>query len=186
VRPPWDGWDDVVLKRRTAVAVGLTLLGTAVMAWFDGPLRTEASPLGVVSLELAGSAEAVTRMFDSWDREARASALWSLRVDFVFLLLYAAAISTASALAARARYRGRPRMVRLGRGLSGAIWLAAACDVLENVALGSMMFDAVAETPARIAFGFASVKFAILAVAVPYVLAAPWVRPTTPAGAPLD
>ena len=88
-------------------------------------------------------------------------------------------------LSARAAERGRARLASAGRAVAWAAPVAAALDAAENVALLQVLSDHVDQPWPAIAFGFASVKFALLAVVVVYLVvgaAGTAQRVSTPAG----
>jgi hypothetical protein len=135
---------------RAAVVAGAMIL-------LDLPLRTAASPNGVVSFELAWTRGHAAAIIASWTGLAAASAWGSLLLDYLFMWSYA---SLFAALAHRAFAGGA------GTALAGASWAAAGCDALENVAL-IRMYGWGATSGAAVAAGtFASVKFVLLGVVV--------------------
>jgi hypothetical protein len=98
------------------------------------------------------------------------AAQMSLYLDFGMLILYALALSAACAVvAARAAERGRTGLAAAGRTIAWLAVVAAALDAVENIAL-LMVFDGHVDQPwPGIAFSFASVKFAVLAVVIAYL-----------------
>jgi hypothetical protein len=135
----------------------------AVMILLDLPLRTAAAPHGIVSFELAWTAENAAAMIASWTGAARLAGWGSLLVDYLFMWSYAAL------LAALAR---QAFPTASGRALAGAAWAAAAFDAVENAALIRMFGWGATDTAALTAGAFASVKFALLAVVVVAVVGA--------------
>ena len=55
---------------------------------YNEKLATAAAPLKIVSLELAWSNEKATRVADSWSDDQTTSALYSIYVDYLFILAY--------------------------------------------------------------------------------------------------
>lgn len=137
----------------------------AVTLWvMDTPLRTPAAPNGIVSFELAWSSERAGSMIASWNDEARRHVAFSLGFDYLFLCAYGALTWSLLRLRGLALARAqRVRWARAFRVLSLAAWAAAGCDAVENAALWRVLADPAAPWPA-IAAGFATVKFAILAL----------------------
>ena len=58
-----------------------------ILADIDAPLKNEISPQGIVSFELAKDVNRSVAIMKSWDRMARLSADWSMRFDFLFLIV---------------------------------------------------------------------------------------------------
>jgi hypothetical protein len=99
------------------------------------------------------------------------AAKMSIYLDFPLLILYAVALSASCAvMAARAADRGRSALASAGRTIAWAAPLAATFDAVENVALLQVLSDRVDQPWPGIAFGFATVKFVLLAVVVLYLV----------------
>ena len=125
-------------SKRTAAlillaAVSVSLL--AVIMVLDRPLRTPAAPDGIVSFEFSGSAENARRIIDSWSADARRAAAMSLGLDYLFLIAYAAAIALACGMVGTALETRGSRLGTWGHGIAWAQWVAAACDMVENLIL---------------------------------------------------
>jgi hypothetical protein len=59
------------------------------------PLKTAASPNGIISFEFAGEIAVAQRMVDSWGATGRIYAALNLGLDYLFLAVYACAIGIA-------------------------------------------------------------------------------------------
>lgn len=121
---------------------GVTALALAVwlvLVVAGGPLITSAAPRGIVSLELAGSAERAAAILASWGPPQREAAAFGLGLDFLFLLLYPVAISLACRLVALRIEPQRPRWARVGQAIALAVPLCVALDAVENAALWRML-----------------------------------------------
>jgi len=160
----------------------LTVAGFAVFQLFlDPPLKTSASTgkvpeaqrSGIVSFELARTPEASAAMVAGWDARARQFAAFGLGFDFLFMPVYATALSAGLLLAA-----GKLRGVwsRLARLLGWGAYLATVFDAVENLALFSILNGNLGANPA-LAFGCASVKFGLLLLGLGFALLA-WLVPT--------
>lgn len=125
----------VVFAAVTALAFAVWL----VLLVANGPLATPAAPQGIVSLELAGSAERAAAILASWAPPQREAAAFGLGLDFLFLLLYPVAISLACRIVAFRIEPRRPRWARLGRAIALAVPLCVALDAVENAALWRML-----------------------------------------------
>ncbi len=135
----------------------LTLAFFAVFQVLDAPLKTTASS-GIVSYELARTPETATAMVASWDPRARHFVAFGLGLDFLFMPVYAIALSAGILLAA-----GRHRGVwsALGNALGWGAFAAVGFDMVENIALFSILNGSVAANP-QIAFWCANLKFGLL------------------------
>lgn len=151
----------------------LTVAGFAVFQLFlDPPLKTPASS-GIVAFELARTPEVSTAMVASWDARARQFAAFGLGFDFLFMPVYATALSAGLLLAA-GKLRGA--WSALAKLLGWGAYLATLFDAVENLALFSILNGSVGANPA-IAFGCASVKFGLLLLGLGFALLA-WLVPT--------
>ena len=92
-------------------------------------------------------------------------------LDFPYLVTYALALSAACVvLAARAADRGRTRLAALGPTVAWFAVAAAACDALEDVAILLVLGGSTGQPWPALAFGFASVKWMLLAVVLVYLV----------------
>jgi hypothetical protein len=159
-------------SRRPAVfaALGVVLLAlSALLGALGAPLVTPAAPLGIVSFELAGSAEAAARILDSWpppERERAALVLW---IDFLYLVVYPAWLSLACLFIAR-RHAGFT--ARLGESLAWLALAAAPLDLLENLALLRLLAGPTSDAAAALARSAALPKFGLVFTASLYILGA--------------
>ena len=161
LRQPW------ILGLLVFFAIGFTLIMQVVGA----PLRTEAAPLGIISFEFAGTIDSAGAILASWDEAQRMQAAFSLGLDYLYMVIYALAISF-SCLALAAAFRLRSTLLGgIGLALGWAQWLAAALDAMENYALLRLLFGASDPLWAQIAWWAAAVKFAFVMLGILYVLA---------------
>lgn len=115
-----DGW----LARHVWLLFAASALVMGTIAVFDRHLRTDAAPLGILSIELAWSASAARAMLASWSAVIDDARLVQL-LDMVFPVAYG---SFLAAVAARNATMG-PAAAELAA--RGAV-LAAALDYVEN------------------------------------------------------
>jgi hypothetical protein len=126
---------------------------------------------GMVPFELAGSAERSQEIRAEWGEEGRDAARQQLWIDYGFMLAYGAfLVLAAAATRDLARSRGWQRLATLGVFAVPAGGIAAACDAIENACLLLTLDGAGAWAPLT-ATVFAVAKFALLVVAVGYILA---------------
>jgi hypothetical protein len=148
----------------------LTIFLMVVFNVSGAPLTTTAAPYGVVSYELAGSVEQSEQILASWDANTQLRAAFGLGIDTFFMPVYASAIALGCGLAANALQRRRWPLAGLGNWLAWGAFLAALCDVVENVALTVILFGPVAAPWPAIAAWCASVKFLLIFAGIVYGL----------------
>lgn len=126
----------LALKVPYSLLLGLTLVVWIILILLDAPLRNDAAPLGIVSLELAGSGEGARSIIESWNKQQQVMAGASLGLDYLFLVLYPLAISQACRCLATARQTGASpsRSSRL-LVVARLQLLAGPLDAIENAAL---------------------------------------------------
>lgn len=148
-----------------AVTLGLMV----VMNFAGAPLVNPAAPQGIVTYELAGSADRAARILQSWDSGARLLAAFSLGLDYLFIPLYANTIALACIWAALSLRRPGWSLAWLGALLAWGLWLAGILDGIENAGLLIQMVHGPVTAWARLAFVCASVKFALIFLGLVYV-----------------
>jgi hypothetical protein len=136
-----------------------TLAIFGLFRFLDLPLQTIAAPSGIVSFELAGKAEAAQAMVDSWDTHARLFASFGLGFDYLFMPIYALALSLGLLLAGNGKVNWyRSVTVWLGWGAL----LAALFDAVENYSLWQELSAGAFVPFAKVAAICASIKFFFL------------------------
>jgi hypothetical protein len=149
--------------------VVLTLSTLAVGRAMAARLRTEAAPLGIISLEFAGSANNAQSILDSWTAGQKDAALRNTRLDYVFLVCYSSLLAVGCVWASGVFEDG---WERVGVLLAWAGWGAGALDAIENVGLLYMLRGRVEDHWARLALGCAVPKFCIIVAGTFYTLTA--------------
>ncbi len=160
--------------RRARLVVGLFILQFGVVALM-APAAGRMGQRGVSVLDLqfmrtpAKAAEYVATLGPDGVDAARLG----LYLDFPYLVLYALALSALCVLlAAKAAERGRESLAAAGRTVAWFAPVAAGCDAVEDIAILVVLGGNVEQPWPAIAFGFASVKWALLAVVIGYVIIA--------------
>ena len=133
------------------------------------PLVTSEAPLGIVSYELAGGMDRSAAIIASWSGAARAMALLSLGLDFLYLLVYPAWFSLA---AVRLGIRLGAAWQRPGASVAWMVLLCAPLDAVENHALIQQLVRGASEGYARLAWGSAALKFSLVGIAAVHLAAA--------------
>jgi len=101
VSPPFVFLQDTIRNQLMKVMIVLALGMTAVMNIIGSPLTTEVASAGILSYEFAWNIETAQAILASWDAHDRLVAAFSLGLDFLYPVLYAAAISLACVWATR-------------------------------------------------------------------------------------
>ena len=146
----------------------LTLGLFAVFNFLDEPLRTPASPAGIVCYELARTPEAADAMLKAWDASDRLVLAFGLGFDFLFMPVYATALSL-SVLIAAGRRRGGG-WSGLGLVLAWGALIATGFDAAENMALFHILLTGPNSLAPQLAFWCATIKFILLLLGVFYAL----------------
>lgn len=154
-----------------AATIFASLALFAVLGALDMPLRD--GEAGVVGFELAGSPERAAEIVGSWEAIGeRATAAFQLGLDYLYAPLYAIAIAGAClAVGDRLRRAGRNRIAAAAPTLAWLALAAALFDLIENSALAVSLLDKPVSPWPELALGFASAKFALLALTLGFALA---------------
>jgi hypothetical protein len=144
----------------------------AVLSRLDQKMNDEGGH-GIVAFELAGSEGKAAEIRADWGPEGRDAARASLWIDYVYLIAYGA-LGTMAALAVRdaARRRGWSRTEALGGFAAGAAVGAALFDALEDASLLLALGGHGGGAAPLLAAACATLKFALLAFVIAYLLAA--------------
>ena len=157
------GW--VTERARPRLLAGLTFLLVVLTVWlaFLGrELVTPEAPLGIVSYELAGHFDGSASILRSWSTEAKAAAMLTLGLDFLYLLVYPACLALAAVLLGTRLGGG---WHRAGWGVSWVALAAAPLDAVENLALIQQLVHGPSAVYAPLAWGCAVPKFASVVIA---------------------
>jgi hypothetical protein len=186
-------------KRLFFTLLALTLILFAIFRVLDQPLRTPASPNGIVSFELARSPARAQSIIDVWtgrtviysdggNQNAVTAqpgesftfnpipiiqASFGLGIDYLFMPLYAFTLAFGALLAA-GRHSGW--LKSLGAVAGYGAFAAASFDAVENYALLQILLNKIQSPYPEIAFYCASIKFGLLVFGLIYVLAG-WLLP---------
>jgi len=156
------------------VAFGLTIACFTIFQVFLNPLLiTAAAPSGIVSFELAGTPENSDLMLLSWDSASMLINAFGLGFDFLFMPIYAIALSSGILLSANRR---RGVWTWVGNVLGWGAFVATLFDSVENIALFSILANGAQSPDPQIAFWCASIKFGLIGVGVIYALIG-WLLP---------
>ena len=152
------------------VSTALALLTMITLQLLGAPLRTEASPAGIVSFELAGSLANIATILASWDPTARIYAGLNLGLDYLFIGTYVAGIGLGCVLVAQSLGRHGRLLGVAGLLLAWGMLLAGALDCVENTALIKLLLGSQANIMAVVARLCAIPKFLIVFLGLLYVI----------------
>lgn len=141
-------------------------LSTAIlMQWQGSSLKTVATPLGIVSLELASKTEGFEQIMSIWNYSTVRLNIW---LDFLFIPAYT--FFFINSLSILANQYDKVFMRNLGKKLIAFAFVAAGLDVMENIlmlfALGGHYSKFSLQSTALVA----SSKFAIIAMILIYLI----------------
>ncbi len=159
-----------VQKRAFAALLLLTIVLMLCLQLLDGPLKTDAAPVGIVSFELAGNLSVSREIMASWGSQGQIYAALSLGLDFLFLVVYAGAIGLGCVLTAHSLMKRIRFFVPLGLFLAWGQIGAALLDVVENYALILILLGTGQEIWPVVAKWCALPKFLLVATGIVYVL----------------
>ena len=143
------------------VAVLAAICWTIVMRVF--------SPNNIVQFEMAGTTSIAGDIIANWGPDGVAMAKTSTYLDFIYILLYCAAIALGCRVAAS--YSKIEIFIKAGVALASLTLVAGLCDVIENIAMLKSL-NSVNQTAVSVAFYFAATKFTILFIALLFILIA--------------
>jgi len=150
------------VRRNPILTAAVAYVGySAVMLRLDRQMQATGGP-GIVPFELAGTAAKAEAILDRWGETGQRAARQSMWLDFGYMTTYGALLGLL--VDRRRRRRGHPAWLP---ALAAA---AVAGDAIEGVALIRVLDGQNIAANARTSQVAASIKFAILAVALGYSL----------------
>lgn len=148
----------------------LSILVMISLQLIGAPLKTDVSPNGIISFEFAGELDLAQRMVNSWGPTGRIYAGLNLGLDYLFLAVYACAISLGCVLVARGLYSRNCALANAGTIIANAQFLAAILDCVENYGLIQVLLGSQTEAWPLVARWCAWPKFLIVGVGLTYVI----------------
>ncbi|MBR9869991.1 MAG: hypothetical protein GYB26_02495 [Gammaproteobacteria bacterium] len=121
--------------------LGLTLVASLVLSAaifiallvMNQPLKTASAPQGMISFQLAGTAQQAQAIIASWKPEGVSTARASLWVDFAFIAAYLAMLLQLTRRFSQDRPGVRERII--AKWVRTLFIVAGTSDVIENIAL---------------------------------------------------
>ena len=147
----------------------LTMVLMVAMHWSNAPLQNPAAPLGMISLQLAGTLPAAQQILASWGPQGQLSAAFNLGIDYLYMVAYATTLSLACVLLAR-HVRGFRRVSLLGVCFSWGMLVALLLDAVENFLLIRLLLGDLRELWPVLARGCAVPKFALVLATLLYLV----------------
>ena len=138
---------------------------TAVMLVLERRMRRTGGP-GIISFELAGNASRAEAIMAAWGSDGGRAARVSTWLDFGYMTTYG--ILAAQLVERARRRRGHPA------ALPAIVGVAVAGDAIEGISLLKVLNGTRVAENARRARIAALIKFAVLALALGYVIATTW------------
>jgi len=150
-----------------------SLVMLIVMAETGATLKTPATPLGILNLEFAYTAEKAFDVIIAWTGMISAdnvfAAIINTWLDFIFLLFYALFLYHASRMLA-IRHTGL--ISAMGNFLSKGGLAAGILDVFENIGMLLTLNGHISNTVSLLTFLFSIIKWLLAIAAVFYILVA--------------
>ena len=146
----------------------ITLVLLFSMSSIDSHLINDQAPNGIVSLELAGSITNAKLILASWDKSAQFQAGLSIGLDFLFLIAYSITIAMGCLLVVK---NSGIFIQNIGLWLAASQFLAAALDVIENLAMIKLLAGSTQDILPAIAYWCAIPKFIIVLAGLVFLLA---------------
>jgi hypothetical protein len=139
------------------------------MGQIDLGLRNATSPDGIVSFEFCAYNASCMDTLTAWGAEGQRYAMFSLGLDFLFMLLYPGFIAVCLLLTAPHLSPRLKQVTLFAASLTVAMWLA---DVIETYSLTQIVLRQSDELFGPLAAAFATAKFSILGITVLWLLVA--------------
>jgi hypothetical protein len=159
-------------RKRALIASAIASLAIgAVLVVLDSRMMDAGGP-GIIGFELAGSEDRAAEILADWGDEGIDAAKASLWIDYAYIVAYGTFLVLAAwATRDLSRARGWPRMAAVGTAVMPLAAAAAAFDAIEDVGLLLAVNGHGGAVAPRLAQICASLKFAVFAVTIAYLLA---------------
>jgi hypothetical protein len=161
----------VVTCKRALIASAVASIAIgAVLVVLDARMMDAGGP-GIVGFELAGSEDRAAEILADWGDQGTDAAKASLWIDYAYIVAYGTFLVLAAwATRDLAQDRGWPRMAALGTAVIPFAAAGAAFDAIEDVGLLLAVNQHGGELAPRLAQICASLKFALLALTIAYLI----------------
>jgi hypothetical protein len=161
----------VTRKRGLIISAVATLAIGAVLIVLDARMMDAGGP-GIIGFEFAGSEDRAAEILADWGDDGTDAAKASLWLDFAYIVAYGTFLVLAAwATRDLAKARGWRRMTAFGTAVIPFASAAAAFDAIEDVGLLLAVDRHGGDLATRLAQVCATLKFALLALTIAYLLA---------------
>jgi hypothetical protein len=149
--------------------------GTVVMIFVlqkqGSALRTESTPLGIVSLEFAKTTEEADAVLQSWQPNTNENLIQTAKtniwLDFIFIIFYSLFLFAACK---KIRYHSQQWQKKAGKNFANGALVAGGLDVIENIFMLQTIYGEYGMFSTLFTFICAAIKFSLAALAVLYIL----------------
>lgn len=156
-------------KKLTIILLVSLIIMFLTMRYFDAPLKNTEAPFGIISFEFAKDLSKSEAILNSWNALAKTSAGMSMGFDFLFLIIYALFFALLIHKLNERIWKGSEINI-IGVILIWLIFLAAFCDIIENIALIQLLLGDLLQKWSSIAFYSAIFKFFLLTVGLLFTI----------------
>lgn len=170
-------WLSADLQGSVLIALAVAAMAMAKILSTTGAgltLKEEGIAFGIVNLEVSWSRERAEAIVKAWQKHGVAGrAVQQTQLDFVFLLIYPAALSLACVMTAGV---DDGFMAGIGIAMSWLVLFCAPFDAFENLMLLKMLKGPFEPNIPRLTAISASLKFIIILVTLLYLLVMLFIR----------
>jgi hypothetical protein len=152
------------------VLLALEALSISLLALADFQLRTDFTPMGIVSFQFAGNGVEAKRALMAWGEGGRIYAAFCLGADYLFLVVNALLLALLAGMLGRKLKTTHPGFWRLSAATAWVFILAGVCDAIENALFIPIITGQDLDPWARWGMIFASAKFLLLGSGMLYLL----------------
>ncbi|MFZ1527401.1 MAG: hypothetical protein WAT19_01535 [Ferruginibacter sp.] len=160
----------MINKIFTGIVLAGTILMIYIMSVTGKPLKTSASPSGILNLEFASTAAATANIVNAWEKEglvkkAEINTYW----DFIFLLFY----STLLFILCRGvsnRIDSKNFLNKTGKFLAAGALAAGMMDVLENGGMLASLAGLIRDNISLFTFTASVIKWSLVALCIFYIM----------------
>ncbi len=158
-------------RRRALIVTGVATLATGIVLLAVDPRARDSSYPSIVEFEFAASEEGAAEIVADWGERGTDAAKRSLWIDYAYIVFYGTfLVLAAAATRDLAESRGWRRMAAIGMVAAPFAAAGAAFDAIEDVGLLLAVDGHGGDLAPGLAAVCASLKFALLAVVIAYLL----------------
>lgn len=157
-------------SRLFLILLTVTVVVVSLRTALTVPLISEKTPLGIVSLSLAGDPIDVQRILNSWDTHDQILAAFGLGLDFLGLALYSTTIGLACFWIS-SEFNCDHWLRRIGFPFAWAQLFAGVLNAIENCTLLTMLLDWRVQNAEYVALSCAVMKLVLVVSGLSYCFA---------------